>query len=844
MSPHKERDEARLRELDAYFEAVADGEPLDARVAGEWLGLEGDAADRLGQALASNREIELVTGFRWVDRPIAVPGYDIERKIGSGGLSDVYLAHKQGPVHRRVALKLPRATFAPALSDFERERQILASFTHEGICHYYDTGTTEDGRPYVAMEYVEGTHIDTFVRNQDLNFDQVVDLFAEVLRTIAFAHGKGVVHCDLKPGNILVKDEDGTRIKVIDFGLGKFLQRDQVSRVLFGTQGFLAPEAIENGGLVDVRLDVYALGKVMERMLDRRKRGGPSRAHSFLERQKRQFLQTILARATEPDPDRRYPTVEALLRDVARLNESQPPVGMRESRWTRLIRSALVHKARTTIVALASGFLLFFPSYVYVAQRHEARAIARERDAALAAQKKAEAHQRFMVSLFTDAGPHRQIGELTVASFIEDAHRRLDLDAELPEEGRLDLLRTLIDVNLAVGNHDSALAATDMVISEDPSFEMYLRRIEVLYAAGNIEAMKQALDELADALPRLTSRPPYAMDHIRYFRALAFHNQNRFFEAVAEMERMTEPRQPFPLADLHLASFYMLTDNDTSARRMLHELLALGERLDDTQLLLHCHLTLSRLYLSLGCLDLADQHVVEAIAHHQAKVVIPHAAEAHLLMQQAGIRVIARDYEQADALLNRAGDVLDQWPINSELYSMYFNARFGLAYGKMDYPLAAHWLSQMESQARNDFRDAWFGLYRHWMRIAEGRFREISSQDYQNRLNIVRSQSGSAAAAWHVPFLMLLLAKDGREAAFERVAAEMDRFLDAAPYQEPLLRGLFHLRRAEALSLFGRADEAASARQAAQALLGPDEVARFQLVPDQRTASQRARDRR
>jgi serine/threonine protein kinase len=176
--------------------------------------LDGPAFASLGEGL---------TG--WAGRRLGV--YEIEHEIGRGGMGVVFLATRVDEVfHKQVAIKVLRSTLdgRELLDRFRRERQILASLDHPNIARVIDGGTTEEGLPYVVMEYVEGRPIDTFCRDNHLSIPQRLQLFQTLCAAVHYAHQNFVVHRDLKPSNIVVTG-DG-QPKLLDFGIAKLLQSE------------------------------------------------------------------------------------------------------------------------------------------------------------------------------------------------------------------------------------------------------------------------------------------------------------------------------------------------------------------------------------------------------------------------------------------------------------------------------------------------------------------------------------------------------------------------------------------------------------------------------------------
>ncbi len=222
-----------------------------------------------GRADSTAQDDQLLVGA-------AIGPYRIRRLLGSGGMGHVYLAEQLEPIRREVALKLLARSRLSGMQVtwFEIERQVLAQMRHPAIAQVYDAGTTADGRPYFAMELIEGEPITAFCRARRLDLRQRLELFVAVCQGVQHAHQKGIVHRDLKPGNILVAMVDDRALpKIIDFGIATATHRAFSSgqsevRDRAGTPEYMSPE---QSGLVeldvDTRSDVYSLGVVLYELL-------------------------------------------------------------------------------------------------------------------------------------------------------------------------------------------------------------------------------------------------------------------------------------------------------------------------------------------------------------------------------------------------------------------------------------------------------------------------------------------------------------------------------------------------------------------------------------------------
>ena len=214
-----------------------------------------------GPALASVAD----DGPDWVGRRLGV--YEIVREIGRGGMGVVFLATRADELFRKqVAIKVLRSNLdgRELLDRFHRERHILASLDHSNIARLIDGGTTEEGLPYVVMEYVEGQPIDAFCRERQLSLEQRLELFKTLCSAVHYAHQNLVVHRDLKPSNIVVTAEG--QPKLLDFGIAKLLETDTRGETNTGmrpmTLAYASPEQI-TGEAITTGSDVYALGVVL-----------------------------------------------------------------------------------------------------------------------------------------------------------------------------------------------------------------------------------------------------------------------------------------------------------------------------------------------------------------------------------------------------------------------------------------------------------------------------------------------------------------------------------------------------------------------------------------------------
>ena len=363
--------------------------------------------------------------------PALVPGdrigpYGLVRELGTGGMASVWLAEREDPGARRaVALKLPHMGWSAGIDRrVARERDILAALEHPRIARLYEAGVTPEGRPWLAMEYVQGLAMDAHCREQRLDVRQRLTLFLQVTDAVVYAHSRLVVHRDLKPSNILVTPTGDVRL--LDFGVAKLLQADDgggpLTRALgcAVTPDYAAPEQVA-GQEVSLATDVYALGIVLYELLTGQRpysmsgvpMGGLHRAllgaavplasarasaDAGLARQLRGDLDTILAKALRKNPTERYASVEALAGDLQRHLAGEPVLAQPPSRWYRLGKfvrrnRGAVASAAVLLLAISAG-LAGTLTQASRAQA-EARAAQLERDAAQRELRFAEGSEAF-----------------------------------------------------------------------------------------------------------------------------------------------------------------------------------------------------------------------------------------------------------------------------------------------------------------------------------------------------------------------------------------------------------------------------------------------------------------
>ncbi|MFO0836094.1 MAG: serine/threonine-protein kinase [Phycisphaerales bacterium] len=237
--------------------------------------------------------------------------YKLLEIIGEGGFGTVWLAERREPMVQRVALKIikPGMDSRAVIARFEQERQALAVMDHPNVAKVFDGGLTPTGRPYFVMELVKGEPITDFADQHRLTIKQRLELFIPVCDAVQHAHHKGLIHRDLKPGNVLVAEIEGKPVpKVIDFGVAKAVASEgwtntahTQSGMIIGTPEYMSPEQVAGEIDVDTRTDVYSLGVLLYQMLT----GELPFDSRVLRKAAFEEIQRIIREVTPPKPSTR-----------------------------------------------------------------------------------------------------------------------------------------------------------------------------------------------------------------------------------------------------------------------------------------------------------------------------------------------------------------------------------------------------------------------------------------------------------------------------------------------------------------------------------------------------------
>lgn len=377
--------------------------------------------------------------------------------LGEGGMGRVMRAERaDGAYEQQVAIKLLRTRGdALSLARLTRERQILAGLRHPHIARLLDGGSTPAGQPYLVMELVDGEPIDRWCDAQGADLARRLVLFDQVCDAVAHAHARLVVHCDIKPSNVLVDGEGQARL--LDFGIARLAQADTPDEAPALTPAYASPEQLA-GATPGTPSDIFSLGRLLQQLTEAQRPAGL----------RGRALQAIWARAQAEQPAQRYDGVGALRADLQRLQQGRPvrawPPGPARRRYVltlALRRHWLAGLAGAAALAVAAGFTSSLAQ-----QRDRARAAER---AALEqrenARREAEAAQqisRFVTGLFegADSGNGGLRAADTPARLLLDrGHALLGRTLQQQPEQRARLLDVLGTVYENIGQLDAAARA-------------------------------------------------------------------------------------------------------------------------------------------------------------------------------------------------------------------------------------------------------------------------------------------------------------------------------------------------------------------------------------------------
>lgn len=614
--------------------------------------LEKNLRNTVDELLAGNEET----------LPRSFGPYRLMRILGEGGMGVVWLARRED-FDTQVAMKfLLHAGLSPFRSRlFTNEIKTLARLKHQYIARLYDAGTTTSGTPWFVMEYVDGEKLLDYCDRHSLSLQKRLQLFHSVCEAVQYAHSQEVIHRDLKPSNILVA-ADGTP-KLLDFGIAKQIHvavdssdRTQPElRIL--TPEYSAPEWAGSGH-VGFATDVYSLGVILfELLVGRRPRPNPTYlsgtgwngimpevfSHAIKTDQKGadgrhhgetyagsalKDLDALCLRAMHPDVENRYPSVEALLRDLDHFLNGEPLEARPDT-----LRYKTEKFVRRHLNMVASAFLvlcLFVGLIGYFTYR-----LAKERNMALEEAESAKRIELFMENLFNGgdpkAGPIKDLKVSTVLDHGVSDARALGSDPD----AQAALYRTLGHVYQQLGDYKKA----------ETLLNQAMERSRTAYSIDSVEFGK---DQLAQGLLLLdTDRLPQAEQSVR--------------SALAIEQRHLPAKHP-AVVDAHIALGSVLTEQGkyTAAESEFKQALLMIPA-GDTARLADPLTKLGDAYFYEGKYNLAQPLYQQALDKNVQLHGDRHPADAEILIDLGHIAGYASNYEQSLGYYRRALEIYKGW---------------------------------------------------------------------------------------------------------------------------------------------------------------------------------------
>jgi tetratricopeptide (TPR) repeat protein len=478
-------DAARWERIEELFHAVVDLPPSEQRAAlearcddpalrAEVLDLLEDDLKEvalLGQSLSA--VAQAVTETETDALPQQIGPYRVLSVLGEGGMAVVYLGERTD-LENRVAIKLLRdaSLSLERRRRFFAEQKLLAGLIHPSIARLYDAGTLPDGTPWFAMEYVDGQPITTHCDERQASVEDRLLLLRSACEAVQFAHGRAIIHRDLKPSNLLVKG-DGT-VRLLDFGIAKQIEGEggrelTKTGLRMMTPAYASPEQ-HRGEAVTVQSDVFSLGVILFQLLaghlpydpSERSPGqiasaalamAPPRLPGTIQlikgKVRRSDLDTLCQKALQPDPQRRYGSAEALLRDIDHALAGDP-LDARPDALSYRVGRYMVRNRRGVLAAVAM-LVVLIAAGVFFAVR-----LASARNAAVAEAERRERIEGFVLDLFQGGEDKRGVSsDLRVATLVEQGVRQAHALDQQPEI-QADFQNILGKMSLDLGKLDQA----------------------------------------------------------------------------------------------------------------------------------------------------------------------------------------------------------------------------------------------------------------------------------------------------------------------------------------------------------------------------------------------------
>lgn len=545
--------------------------------------------------------------------------WKLQRELGRGGMGAVYLAERDdGAYQQQAAVKVMLSGWnaADLINRFRTERQMLANLNHPNIARLLDGGMSEQGNPYLVLEYVDGEPIDRYCDQRCMPLRERMQLFMRVCEAVAHAHRALIVHRDLKPSNIFVT-HDG-EVKLLDFGIAKILPSDGIgmtqSQTRIFTPEFASPEQVR-GEPPTTGVDVYALGVLLYALLTGKRPYGktaetpaayeqailnlepdrPSRVAAQVDRQSAQKrahspaslakalqgdLDAIVLKALRKQPSHRYGSVDALAQDAACFLTNKP-VSARRGNWRYSAGRFIQRNALAVALAVLAIASLLGGLALALQQAERAR---EQRDVAQIEASNARAVAEFVSGVFESADPVQTDGADPRASELLDRGREtLAQRNDLQPETRVALLLTLGHAYLGISKAKIGFDLMQEAVAEAERSGSAASMVAALHGLGyahNINHHDELAVETLQRAHKLANANPeidlMLQENVMYLLGLQLHNLARYDEAMPLLKASFEARAarlpPSTQARVEVMTMYAaaLTRRGEAAQALTH----------------------------------------------------------------------------------------------------------------------------------------------------------------------------------------------------------------------------------------------------------------------------------
>lgn len=651
-----------------------------------------------------------------------VGSYRIIGQIASGGMGEVYEAVRDdGKFQRRVAVKFVRSTLSQEemIRRFESERSLLATLQHPNIAQLIDAGTTDDGMPYLIMEFVDGKRIDQYCDEHQLSIAERLRLFQVVCAAVRFAHQHLVVHRDIKPGNILVA-ADGTP-KLLDFGIAKLLSEEGApgerthTGLGFMTPDYASPEQLRGEQATTVS-DVYALGMLLYKLLTGQKPYDFRSAFPFdmsqtilnteptrpsgktvaitvagasavkIRRMLNGDIDAIVLMALRKEPERRYQSTQDFSDDIGRYLANRPVAARRgEARYRA---GKFIRRHRTASVAFVIVSLAVIGGIGGVVW--QAKQAQEERDIARIEEKKAKRINEFLQQMIAESDVnwynHGKGPGATAVDILDAASDRLESNLQDEPAVKAELHRTIGNTYLALGRAEKAVhhfTASLQLRRQSSTADNHELMESEYYLAGAYEHLSSSDTSAADSaeayyksiinnLSRPSERGDIYLPYAYQDYAGMLVREGRLAEAESSivhalplfLERYGEAHVSTASCYGILGHIAELSGDSVRAeqyyRRALGDIMTFADRSESN--VIETLEPLARSLINRGRLDEADALIKECVAPSDSLTPYDRVLLARLLCCKARIQTLRGDLRGADQTLAYARAGLEGGP--------------------------------------------------------------------------------------------------------------------------------------------------------------------------------------